>query len=132
MEVLFPNYTKFSDLFDDYKVIEDLGQYKSRSVHTIVVDELLNYGKVRPSMGRASINSFCSVRGRTQSASLDVVPNADVIAAVCKNMFLGDQYVINFNITIRSDKVALVSAHYNMITGSRWFAFITTDSIPKD
>ena len=135
-----PHVRKFSDIFDRSEVVtrEKLMKVISGQPSTFVrewnVDELLPSGRTRTGTGRAQLLTFCSVRNNTQNKSwnLDVFPKPEVVELVEKNMMLGDGYRINFEIIIRDGGVALVCAHYNMISGSRWFGYIDGETIPKD
>lgn len=132
--VLFPGITDFNKLFASAVVVRPGESIKSRDVHTWKVNELLPGGKVRKGTGRADLDSFCAVYCSTGDyAHLHVVPHPEIIQAIGTNMMLSDQYRINFQINVRdpSAGTALVTAHYNMICGSRWFAIIDASTIPR-
>lgn len=126
----FPHFRHFSDLFESATVVEDLSGHRSTDVHVWKVGELLKGGKVRKGTGRASLSSFCSVSGVGEHACLDVRPRQAVTDMIGEKMMLGDQYVINLEIIVREGGTALVTAHYNLISGSRWLAIIHADTIP--
>lgn len=128
--VLFPSYRAFSDLFESATVVTDFSSYKSSDVKTWKVDEFLRGGRVREGIGRAKLSSYCAVRGSKDHVGLDVRPSQAVIDMIGEKMMLGDQYVINFEIIVRKGGTALVTAHYNMISGSRWLAIVHADTIP--
>jgi hypothetical protein len=138
-KVLMPYVRKFSDIFERSEVItsEQLShRVSSKTPSTFArewhVDELLPRGKIRKGTGRAQLLTFCSVRSASKSWNLDVFPKPEVIELVEKNMMLVDDYRINFEIIIRESGVALVCAHYNMISGSRWFGYVDGETVPKD
>jgi hypothetical protein len=128
--ILFKHYRTFSDLFETATVVEDLWYYKSTDVHTWPLDEHLPGGRVRKGAGQATLNSFCSVRGAHNTVFLDVRPRKAVVDMIGERMMLSDQYRINFGIVCREGGSALVTAHYNLISGSRWLALIHADTIP--
>jgi hypothetical protein len=123
--VLLPDVRRLDELFERVEVLRDLHRYNSRDAKSWEVDD---YRRGRRYRGRAVVSTFCSVRGTT--FSLDVTPRAEVLALVERHMLLADGYVINFEVTIRSGgRTALVAAHYNKISGGRWFAIIDADQI---
>lgn len=139
--VLMPEVTKFEDIFERSEIITSaqLSQLVSSKAPSKFsrewkVDELLPRGGTRKGTGRAQLMTFCSVRDvmRNKSWNLDVFPKPEVIELVEKHMMLGDDYRINFEIIIRDGGVALVCAHYNCISGSRWFGYVDGNTIPKD
>lgn len=129
-EILFPEIKSFSEMFESATLIKSLDGYESTNVHTFQVDEILRSGRIRKGTGRAHISSFCVVTV-PNPRHLDVVPNEKIVEAIRAHMLLCDQYVINFHITVRDDGTALVTAKYNMILGSRWFALIDANTIPN-
>ncbi len=128
--VHFDHFRHFSDLFESGTIVEDLSSYKSTDVHVWKVDELLKGGKVRKGTGQATLSSFCAVNGIGEHACLDVRPRQAVIDMIGEKMMLCDQYVINFEVVVRDNGTALVTAHYNLISGSRWLALIHSDTVP--
>jgi hypothetical protein len=132
--VLLPEVRRFDEIFSDASLNED---YKSGTIHSWKVDELLPYGKINKGTGVATVQSFCGVYTLDRKYKhLRIVPNEKTIQLIEANMLLGDGYNINFQINVRDNKcawkgTALVSAHYNMICGSRWFAVIDASTIPR-
>lgn len=133
--ILFPDARKFEDIFQSATPVRPGESFRSSIVHTWTVDELFWDGKVRKDTGRAELDSFCSVWCSPEQSynHLSIVPKPEIIQMIGSQMLLCDQYRINFQINIRDEKkgTALVSAHYNMICGSRWFAIIDASTIPK-
>lgn len=134
-QILMPKARKFDDLFVSATVVTDLSARAQTSIATSKVwhvDELINRSPfVRKGTGRAGLCTFCSVRGADgKHRYLDVTPKPEIFDLVEQHMMLGDGYYINFEIIAYDDGTALVTAHYNVITGSRWFAFIDASTIP--
>lgn len=128
--ILFKTYRTFSTLFESSTPVEDYSRDAPTVVHTWKVDELLPSGKVRRGAGRAELSSFCTVSDGGNRYSLNVVPRKAVIDMIGENMMLGDQYRIAFEVIVRVGGSALVTAHYNLISGSRWLAIVHSDTVP--
>ncbi len=128
--IIFQAYRTFSTLFESATLLDTLSGYKSTAVHTWKVDEQLNDGRVRSGTGDAVLDSFCSVSGVKGHLWFDVRPRKAVIDAIGSRMMLCDRYRINFEVVVRNDDTALVTAKYNLISGSRWLALIHSDTIP--
>lgn len=124
--VLMPEVRSLKEIFASCSVVKDLARYKSRPVHTWTVDRISGY-RIYAGEGRATLSSFVSVRGKPHS--LDVTFRPEVVKLVGEKMMLCDDYVINFQAVIRSNGVALIEAHYNLISGSRWFAFVPASEL---
>jgi hypothetical protein len=126
--VMVPGARELSDLFERVEVVTDLSRYTSGRAKTWRPDELGRGGSVRRGAGEAWLSTFCGVRGTP--FSLDVWPTAEVLELVERRMMICDGTVINFEITIRNGgRCALVAAHYNQISGSRWFAIVDADKV---
>jgi hypothetical protein len=136
--ILMPGARKFEDVFATAAVVtsEDLGrriQQPTRLSKEWAVDEFLPHGRIRKGTGLAGLCTFCSVRstkGRRSGLYFDVTVRPEVLELIENHMMLGDGYRINFEIVAYDDNTALVCAHYNMISGDRWFAYIDADTIP--
>jgi hypothetical protein len=57
-------------------------------------------------------------------------PTQQVIDYICDAMLKIDYDTIRFEIVVRDDGSALVSANYDHILGSLWLAFIDVDELP--
>lgn len=119
--MVFPNARRFQDLFSSWEPVDFTA--KPRYMAGVAYSWYVAEG------GTCRLSTYCGVRGLSHSG-LDVVPHPDTIAAVGANMLLARDYTINFQITIRDNGVALVSAHHSEILSDTWFAFIDAATIP--
>ena len=58
-------------------------------------------------------------------------PSETMLAYVRDNMLPVDYDSIYFTVTDRGDGTTLICAQYNQILGSRWLAFVDTDTVPN-
>jgi hypothetical protein len=58
-------------------------------------------------------------------------PTEKTLEYVRNNMLPVDYDSIYFRVIDRGDNETLIVAQYNQIIGSRWLAFIKTDSVPR-
>lgn len=113
-DIHFPDFTKFSDLFEEWKW----------SVH----NESEGYPPIKcdPEMTSTStgvISDYCNAMRSALEDSLHVKPKQEIIDFINKNMFISDYDSIYFEVIGRIDGV-LVLAKNNKILGSRWLAVL--------
>lgn len=125
-KVLLPQVRRLDELFERIDVVTDLHGYTSGRAKEWSFEEKDIGG--RTVKAEAWLSTFCSVRGTP--FNLDVQPTPETVKLVERTMMICGGYVINFGITVRAGgECALVEAHYNMISGSRWFAIVDADHI---
>lgn len=130
--ILLPTVRKFDEIFSESNPVQIGESIRPGCAHMWKVNELLPHGKVSEGTGIATLSSYCAVYCSSKNYNnLYIKLNEDIINIISQNMLLMDGYTINFQINVRDDnKTALISAHYNMICGSRWFAIIDASTIP--
>jgi len=127
-ELLWPEADSFRDLVYDVREIEDLSNYRSTAAHAFDVEDPYSRAK-RKKRGRAELSSFCSVSGGGERRHFDLKPHGRLVELVKENMMLLPDYTINLEVHIYEDGLALVSAHYNQIIGSRWIALVDAGTV---
>ncbi len=124
--IWFPKIRSLREIFTACHKVEDLGKYKSTNVHTWKFPS----GLKDRITSEAHLSSFVSIQARNRSRPcLDVQVQPEIIQWIPQHMMLSDQYVLNFQIVERCDGTALVTLHYNQISGSRWIALIPASEL---
>ncbi len=126
--ILWPEAESFRDLFYDVREVENLGPYRSTDSHAFSLREVRGQ---RRRAGRAAVSSFCPVEsGGRRTRYLDLKPHGRTIELIEENMILLPGYKISFKVNVWSGGLALVSADYDKILGSRWFALVDASTVP--
>lgn len=123
----FKDAKSFFDVFESAVPYDHKQPLKDRLEWTMVGDykELANHhtsGNV--------ITNYCMVSGK-EYRSFHVRPKQEVIEYVRNNMIPVYYDHIYFQVVVRNDNTALITASYNQIIGSRWLALVDADTVPK-
>lgn len=120
--LVFPDVRSFGELFEGYAPWNSTLSRRSTPQA---------FPPVKVEGAKGSIGPYLVVSGG-EHRSMAVKPNQAVIDYIVSNMFsiLSDD-TIYFEIVIRDENEALVTAKYNKIIGSRWLALIDPKTIPE-
>lgn len=126
-DLQFPNVKSFADLFET----------ATRYDHSKPLDGRLEWplvGNTGPIVGRNTagnvITSYCCVQSTPHRESMHVRPRSEVIEFIRQRMIQIDYDHIYFNVIMRSDGTALITASYNQILGSYWLALVPASTVP--
>ena len=116
-QLLFPDATKFEDLF--------------RGIYADREEAPKNLALSRDgSAYHTGVNAWCHRHLEAGPyVSLYLRPYDKVLEGILKSDVVGGTKY--FSIVDRGDNVSLVIVEWDQIIGSRWLAFIDTDSIPE-
>ena len=129
--VAFPITRVCSFFFPDATPVEDLAKYESKDV-VIFADatRLLPSGRT-DNKGDCYISGYVSVHGITGHHGLNVKSFPEYLVNwVRANMMITDGTRISFQITVRDNGTALVTAHHLQLSGSRWLGIIHAPTVP--
>jgi hypothetical protein len=119
-------WKNWRDIVASERVVDDLGKYKSTTLHTWTRER---HGK-RDDPGPMCMSSYASVSGVHRRVSLDTTLTPQAIEAIGKNTIHIDDDTMNVEVIVWDDGRALVVATHGRIIGSVWLALIDAMTIP--
>ena len=99
------------------------------SLHTFNKDEAPAPRRIE---GIGSCGPWCSRHAQDGRYSSLYVSAADWVLSRCKELLVVPEDQLYFQIIDHTNGWSLVTLQYNTIIGSRWLAYIRTDSIPRE
>jgi hypothetical protein len=127
-EVAFPLIKSFSELFD----VCELAPLGRTSIPPLVLereDWRLRRKQKKPSKVKVQVGPYCSIHRGGLYRHVYVHP-CDPVAAYLRRNWLGDSPG-SYQVTVRNDGTALITAEYSRIIGSHWLALVDAASVPE-
>ena len=120
-ELLRPNARRFDELFDGFE----------ENAHATPA-KVIEVGNGRWGVESFAIGRGISFRSRDAYWYGSVLPKEDLVEDLLKSMLNIGRDMTRFEVVVReASDLSLVICNYGTIIGSRWIAFVETDSIPK-